>query len=145
MDFMYNNQLDAPFILSLLNYHTSTCFRRINSPSSGGRMYICGKCTRILLSWLSAGLGGVPFHPGLLTVNLAVYKYNHSLCSSLNVRDQVSHPYKITGKTIETNIGNCNHLHHMGIYILLKTFKKGILLSSVPISDWDRTCFSSNE
>jgi hypothetical protein len=48
---MYNIQLDAPFILSLLNYHTSARFVRINSPSSGGRMYICGKwyllCCRV--------------------------------------------------------------------------------------------------
>jgi hypothetical protein len=40
---MYNNQIDALFNLSLLSYHTSTCFGRISSPSSGGRMYICGK------------------------------------------------------------------------------------------------------
>jgi hypothetical protein len=39
MNYMYNNQLDALFILSLLNYYTSICFGRINSPSSGGRMY----------------------------------------------------------------------------------------------------------
>jgi hypothetical protein len=26
MNYMCNNQLDAPFILSLLNYHISTCF-----------------------------------------------------------------------------------------------------------------------
>jgi hypothetical protein len=40
---LYNNQLHALFILSLLNYHTSSCFGHISSPSSGGRMYICGK------------------------------------------------------------------------------------------------------
>jgi hypothetical protein len=40
MNCMNNNQLDALFIFSLLSYHTSTCFGRINSPSSGGRMYI---------------------------------------------------------------------------------------------------------
>jgi hypothetical protein len=37
---MYNNEHDALFIRSLLNYHTSTCFGRISSPSSGGTMYI---------------------------------------------------------------------------------------------------------
>jgi hypothetical protein len=36
---MYKNLLNALFILSLLNEHTSTCFGHINSPSSGGRMY----------------------------------------------------------------------------------------------------------
>jgi hypothetical protein len=51
--YMYNNQLDALSILSLLN------FGRINSPSSGGRMYIWQMVLLILLSWLSAGLGGM--------------------------------------------------------------------------------------
>jgi hypothetical protein len=32
MNYKYNNQHDTLFILSLLNYHTSTCFRHINSP-----------------------------------------------------------------------------------------------------------------
>jgi hypothetical protein len=45
MNYMYNNQLDALFILSLLNYHTSMYFGRVNSPSSGGRMYVVnGTC-----------------------------------------------------------------------------------------------------
>jgi hypothetical protein len=43
MNYMNNNQLDALFIFSLLSYHNSTCFERISSPSSGGKMYICGK------------------------------------------------------------------------------------------------------
>jgi hypothetical protein len=56
MNYVYNNQLDALFILSLLSYHTSTCFGRINSPSSGGRMYIMWQIVLvILLCWLSAG------------------------------------------------------------------------------------------
>jgi hypothetical protein len=38
-----NNQHDPLFIFSLLSYHTCTCFGRISIPSSGGRMYICGK------------------------------------------------------------------------------------------------------
>ena len=46
----------------------------------------------------------------------------HSLCSSLNVTDQVSHLYKTTGKTTESNLGNYNYLHHIGHYILFKTF-----------------------
>jgi hypothetical protein len=36
MNYMYNNQLYAPFILSLLSSHTSQGFGRINSPLSGG-------------------------------------------------------------------------------------------------------------
>jgi hypothetical protein len=40
---MNNNQLDVLFVFTLLSYHTSTCFGRISSPSSGSRMYICGK------------------------------------------------------------------------------------------------------
>jgi hypothetical protein len=28
MNYMYKNQIDAVFILSLLNYHTCTCFGR---------------------------------------------------------------------------------------------------------------------
>jgi hypothetical protein len=45
MNYMYNNQIYAQFILSLLGYHTCTCFGRINSPSAEFR--------------LSAGLGGM--------------------------------------------------------------------------------------
>jgi hypothetical protein len=41
--YINNNQHDALFILSLLSYHTSTSFGCISSPSSGGRMDICGK------------------------------------------------------------------------------------------------------
>jgi hypothetical protein len=40
---MYNNPLYELFVLSLLSYHTSACFGLINSLSSVGRMYICGK------------------------------------------------------------------------------------------------------
>jgi hypothetical protein len=69
---MYKNQLDAPFILSLLSYYTSICFGCISSTSSGGRIYIyiyiyicvCGcVCVCVwqmvivtILSWLSVGL-----------------------------------------------------------------------------------------
>jgi hypothetical protein len=35
MNYVYNNELDRLFILTLINYHISTCFGRINSPSSG--------------------------------------------------------------------------------------------------------------
>jgi hypothetical protein len=58
--YVYNNQLDALFTLGLLSYHTSTCFGRINSPSSGGGMYICCKwcllyfwvdCQRAWMEW----------------------------------------------------------------------------------------------
>jgi hypothetical protein len=35
-----NNQKDVLFTLRLFSYHTSTCFGRISSPSSGGRIYI---------------------------------------------------------------------------------------------------------
>jgi len=34
------NQFDALFILSLFHQSTSTCFRHICSPSSGGILYI---------------------------------------------------------------------------------------------------------
>jgi hypothetical protein len=60
---MYNNQLDALFIISLLNYHTSTCFGRINSPSSGGKMYIYVTNDTCYTSELTVS------GPGLLTVN----------------------------------------------------------------------------
>jgi hypothetical protein len=45
LNYMNSSQHGAPFISNLLSYHTSTCFGRIGSPSSGGRMYIlvCGK------------------------------------------------------------------------------------------------------
>jgi hypothetical protein len=43
LNYMNNNQHNALFIFSLLSYHTSTCFRHISSPSTGGTMYICGK------------------------------------------------------------------------------------------------------
>jgi hypothetical protein len=43
LNYVNNNQHDALFIFSLLNYRISTYFGRISSPSSGGRMYICGK------------------------------------------------------------------------------------------------------
>jgi hypothetical protein len=47
---MNNNQLDALFIFSLLSYHTSTCFGRISSPSSAGRMYeACPKSERYIM------------------------------------------------------------------------------------------------
>jgi hypothetical protein len=36
-------QHNVLFVCSLLSYHTATCFGHISSPSSGGRMYICGK------------------------------------------------------------------------------------------------------
>jgi hypothetical protein len=41
---MNNNQHDTLFIFTLLGYHTSACFGRISSPSSGGKyiyIYIC--------------------------------------------------------------------------------------------------------
>jgi hypothetical protein len=45
MNYTYINQLDALFILSLLDYHTSTCFGRINSPSSGEECIYVANCT----------------------------------------------------------------------------------------------------
>jgi IMP cyclohydrolase len=44
------------------------------------------------------------------------------------VTDQVSHPYKTTGKTIETNIGNCNYLHHILVKFqnYIKNFESNI-------------------
>jgi hypothetical protein len=43
LHYMNNNQLTALLMFSLLSYHTSICFGRISSPSSGGRTHICGK------------------------------------------------------------------------------------------------------
>jgi hypothetical protein len=40
--YMNNNQHDALFIFNVLSYHTSACFGRISSPSSGGKTYIFG-------------------------------------------------------------------------------------------------------
>jgi hypothetical protein len=37
------NQHDALFVLTLLNNHTSTCFRSICGPSSGGSNCMCGE------------------------------------------------------------------------------------------------------
>jgi hypothetical protein len=51
MNYMYNNQLDAQFILSLLSYHTSTSFGRVNSPSSGRKnVYVWQMVLLILLT-----------------------------------------------------------------------------------------------
>ena len=47
-----------------------------------------------------------PVTPSLLGPNIllnTLFSNALSLCSSLNVSDQVSHPYKITGKFIENN------------------------------------------
>jgi hypothetical protein len=65
--YMINNQHDALFIFSLLSYHTSTCFGLISSPSSGGRMYICGKWY-LLYFCVDCHRAG----PSLLTVNSEV-------------------------------------------------------------------------
>jgi hypothetical protein len=64
---MNNNQHDALFIFSLLSYHTSTCLAHISSPSSGGRMYICGKWC-LLYCWVD----GLCAWPGPMTVSSAV-------------------------------------------------------------------------
>jgi hypothetical protein len=82
-----NNQLDALFILSLLNYHISTCFGRISSPSSGGRMYIrvCGKwyllyfwvdCPR---AWLEWNRSSIPAKPG----DNQLYSITSTICHIL--------------------------------------------------------------
>jgi hypothetical protein len=71
LNYMYNNQLDALFILSFMTYHTSTSFGNINSPSSGGRMYICGKwywlcfwvdCQRAWMEWNWCTGGGCHYN-----------------------------------------------------------------------------------
>jgi hypothetical protein len=76
MNYMNNNQHYALFIFSLLSYHTSTCFGHINSPSSGGKMYILyvanGTCYTVNLTVSGLGWNVTPFHPGLPTVNLEV-------------------------------------------------------------------------
>jgi hypothetical protein len=60
---MNNNQHDALFIFSLLSYRISTCFGRISSPSSGGRMYICGNWYLLYCSIDCQGAGPGP-RPG---------------------------------------------------------------------------------
>jgi type II secretory pathway pseudopilin PulG len=40
--YVYNKQLDALFILSLLNRRTSTCFGSTNGPTSEGTLCVCG-------------------------------------------------------------------------------------------------------
>jgi len=49
------NQLDAPFILSLFRQSTSTYFRHICSPSSGGILYIYNNwyvlCFKLTVCW----------------------------------------------------------------------------------------------
>jgi hypothetical protein len=67
MNFMNNNQLNALFIFSLLSYHTSKCFGRNSSPSSGGRMYICGKWY-LLYYWTDCQQA----RPGPLTANCKI-------------------------------------------------------------------------
>jgi hypothetical protein len=64
---MNNEQHDAlyVYIFSLLSYHTFTCFGRISSPSSGGRMYICGK-------WYLVTVQLTVIRPGPMTVNSEV-------------------------------------------------------------------------
>ena len=58
----YNeNQLDAPFILSLFRQSTSTCFGHICSPSSGGILYICNNW---YVLWFSVDSLLAGFQPG---------------------------------------------------------------------------------
>jgi hypothetical protein len=65
LNYMNNDQHDALLIFSLLSYHTSTCFGRISSPSSEGRMYICGTWY-LLYFWVDCQQAC----PGPLTVNM---------------------------------------------------------------------------
>jgi hypothetical protein len=78
---MNNNQLDALFIFSLLSCHTSTCFGRISSPSSGDRMYIQyvanGTCQTSELTvsspgcqacWVNCTVQQAPFNYKLLLI-----------------------------------------------------------------------------
>jgi hypothetical protein len=50
INYVYNSQLDALFVLTLPNWHISTCFGRINSPSSGDNLYMWQMVLLILLS-----------------------------------------------------------------------------------------------
>jgi hypothetical protein len=43
LNYMNNDLHDALCIFRLLSYYTFAYFGRISSPSSGGRIYICGK------------------------------------------------------------------------------------------------------
>jgi hypothetical protein len=51
-----------------------------------------------LCSFLHSPVTSSLFGPNILLSNL--FSNNHSLCSSLNIRDQVSRPYRTTGKII---------------------------------------------
>jgi len=59
-----------------------------------------------LFSFIQPPLSSSILSPWILLSTL--FSNTHHLCSSLNVTDRVSYPYKTTGKTTETNIGNCN-------------------------------------
>jgi hypothetical protein len=52
---LYNNRHDAPFF-TLFHYHTSTCFRPVWSPSSGGQVYNVAMVLVLLLERLSVVL-----------------------------------------------------------------------------------------
>jgi hypothetical protein len=54
-----------------------------------------------LRSFLRPPLISFPFGPNILLNTL--FSNTRSLCSSLNVRDQVMHPYKTVGKIIVLN------------------------------------------
>jgi hypothetical protein len=55
-------------------------------------------CRSSLCSYLHPPSTSSFFGPNILLS--ALFSNSHSLCSSLNVRDQVSHPYRTTGKII---------------------------------------------
>jgi len=59
------------------------------------------RSSSILFSHLLLGLPKGLFPPHL---NFSLYTNTFSLCSSLNVRGQVSHHYKITGKSVVLNV-----------------------------------------
>jgi hypothetical protein len=59
-------------------------------------------CSSSLCSFPHLPVTASLFGPNILFSNL--FSNTLSLCSSLNVRDDVSHPYKTTGKIIVVNI-----------------------------------------
>ena len=65
-----------------------------------------------------------PVTPSVLGPNIlynTLFSNTLSLRSSLNVSDQVSHPYKTTGKNIVRNICYCLFCHHIGNISPLQT------------------------
>jgi hypothetical protein len=72
LNYINNNQHDALFICSLFSYHTFTCFGRISSPSSGGRMYTFDKWY-LLYFWVDCQRTTWPVNNQLRSTRIMVH------------------------------------------------------------------------